>query len=136
MADIHELSRAHDLALSELDRADQARYRAMIDGDLDALDRLLHEGLSYTHSSALQDGKAAYLESLRSGQVRYLDADVQEVVRQLHGDMAVMQGKALLRAIVDGVERTLDNRFLSVWKRDGGGWRMLAWASTPIPQRS
>ena len=123
-------------ALAELELADQARYRAMLDGDLAALDRLLHDGLSYTHSSALQEGKAAYLESIRSGRVRYLDAQVQEVSCQLHGDVALMQGKALLRAIVDGAERMLDNRFLSVWKREDGNWRMLAWASTPIPKRA
>lgn len=127
-------AREGDPALSELARADRERYRAMLDGDLAALDRLLHEGLSYTHSSALQEGKTEYLESLRSGRVRYLDAHVQEAVCQPHGEIALMQGKVQLRAIIDGVERVLDNRFLSVWKHDRSLWRLLAWASTPVPR--
>ncbi|MCY1214020.1 hypothetical protein D9M68_518260 [compost metagenome] len=124
---------SHAQALAALRQADAARYQAMLAGDADALEPLLADALSYTHSSALREDKQAYLASLRSGRVRYLQASVQEVGQEIYDDIAVMQGKALLIAIVDGVERTLDNRFLSVWKRQDGAWQMLAWASTPIP---
>ncbi|CAN7771139.1 nuclear transport factor 2 family protein [Cupriavidus necator] len=122
--------------LAALRQADQARYRAMLSGDLAALDALLADELSYTHSSALRESKAEYLGSIRSGRVRYLHASLAEVGQAVYGDMAVMQGKALLRAVVDGAERTLDNRFLSVWRRHRGAWQMLAWASTPMPAAS
>ncbi|MCY1234018.1 hypothetical protein D9M72_465850 [compost metagenome] len=55
---------------------------------------------------------------------------------QVHGDTAVIEGHVLLHAMVDGTRRRLDNRFLSVWLRDAGHWRMLAWASTPIPLKA
>ncbi|WP_242405249.1 nuclear transport factor 2 family protein [Cupriavidus taiwanensis] len=119
--------------LAALRQADAARYRAMLAGDIAGLEGLLADELSYTHSSALREDKQAYLASLRSGRVRYLQASVREVGQEIYNDIAVMEGKALLVAVVDGVERTLDNRFLSVWKRQEGAWQMLAWASTPIP---
>jgi len=114
-------------------QADDARYRAMLDGDLATLAQLLAPGLSYTHSSAHREDREAYLASLASGRVRYLDALRDEVHVQIHGDTAVIEGHVLLHAMVDGVRRRLDNRFLSVWLREAGQWRLLAWASTPIP---
>ncbi|MGH8786853.1 MAG: nuclear transport factor 2 family protein [Cupriavidus necator] len=122
--------------LTEVHRADDARYRAMLDGDLSALERLLASQLSYSHSSAHRENKREYLASLASGRVRYLDAQRDGVTAQIHGDTAVLEGHVVLQAIVDGESRRLDNRFLSVWLREGGAWQMLAWASTPIPPKN
>lgn len=117
-------------------RADDARYRAMLSGDLVALERLLSAGLSYTHSSALCEDKQQYLASLARGRFKYLQVQRSEAAVQVHGELAVINGKALLHAQVDGQLRVLDNRFLSVWKLGDAGWQMLAWASTPIPARA
>jgi hypothetical protein len=120
--------------LNEVNRADEARYQAMLVNDLPALERLLAPQLSYTHSSAHRENKDEYLASLASGRVRYLDAQRDGVTTQVYGDTAVLEGHVVLQAIVDGMSRRLDNRFLSVWLREGSDWRMLAWASTPIPE--
>lgn len=121
------------MAVVQLKLADEARYRAMLAGDIAALEGLLAEELSYTHSSALREGKQAYLASLANGRVRYLDARLSDVEQTIYDGMAVMHGMVVIEAVVDGVERTLDNRFLSVWKHGVGGWQMIAWASTPVP---
>lgn len=126
----------HTTAVAQLKLADEARYRAMLAGDIAALEGLLAEELSYTHSSALREGKQAYLASLANGRVRYLDARLSDVEQTIYDGMAVMHGMAVIEAVVDGVERTLDNRFLSVWKHGGSGWQMVAWASTPVPARA
>lgn len=117
-------------------QADGRRYRAMLEGDVQALERLLDDDLIYTHSSALREGKHEYLASLSSGRFKYLNVAQQEVRVALHGDLAVMDGKVVLSARVEGAERRLDNRFLSVWRLGTSGWQMLAWASTPIPERA
>jgi ketosteroid isomerase-like protein len=114
-------------------RADDARYRAMIAGDLVALDALLCDELSYTHSSALCEGKREYLASLAGGRFRYRQVVHSERRVRVLGDFALIDGTVRLHADVDGAERVLDNRFLSVWAQSPLGWRMLAWASTPRP---
>lgn len=123
-------------AAQALLQADEARYRAMLAGDLAALQGLLSDGLSYTHSSALCETKQEYLGSLARGRFKYLRAERSEVALDLHGDLALLRGKVLLHALVDGTQRTLDNRFLSVWKLGDAGWQMLAWASTPMPTQA
>ncbi|HMO45171.1 MAG TPA: nuclear transport factor 2 family protein [Rubrivivax sp.] len=113
--------------------ADARRYRAMRDGDLDRLAALLAEDLAYTHSSGVCDDKGQYLASMASGRFRYLQTATEEVEVRIYGAAAVMLGRARFHAIVDGAERRLDNRFLSVWTRAAEGWQMAAWSSSPIP---
>lgn len=129
-------ARATTTAMQAIVRSDDDRYRAMLDGDIAALDRMLSNDLSYTHSSARCESKAEYLDSLKSGRVRYLHAQRDGAQLRVYGDVAVMNGTVLLKAVVDGAARVLDNRFLSVWKREISGWKMVAWASTPIPAKS
>lgn len=60
------MSTGPDPIAREILALEDQRYRAMVDGDLATLERLLADGLVYTHSSSAVDGKASYLESLRS----------------------------------------------------------------------
>jgi hypothetical protein len=127
------VTHAHDRQAieAEVREADRRRYAAMIDNDLDSLDRMLGEHLVYTHSDARSDDKAAYMAGLRAGAVRYLAARPEDVRISIYGDTAVLSGRVTLVTSRAGVERTLDNLFLSVWVKQGSAWRMVAWASTP-----
>ena len=62
----------------EIHELENARYRAMVSNDLTTLEQLLSDDLIYTHSSARLDSKASYLNSLRSGKVRYVSAERQQ----------------------------------------------------------
>jgi ketosteroid isomerase-like protein len=119
---------------AEIQAAEDARYRAMTSGDLAALAALLGDDLLYTHSSAVTDTKASYLESLRTGKVRYLAAKRDGVSIRGYGDTAVVHGHAQIEAEIDGARRSLDNMFVNVWVRRPAGWQMVHWASTAIPK--
>ncbi len=120
-------------AIQEILDADQRRCQALLENDLHALESLLHDELSYTHSSAVTDGKPAFLGNLRSGKVKY-HALVRDRVRvRVFGAAATMNGRVTLEATRDGVRRKHDNLFLSVWVKTRGSWQMAAWASTAIP---
>lgn len=109
------------------------RYKAMIDKDLGALNRLLGDGLIYTHSNASSDTKASYIEGVRSLKFDYRKAERDNVAVQIYGDTAVVTGRARMEAHVAGTARILNNRFLNVWAKGATGWQMVAWQSTPIP---
>jgi len=117
----------------ELLVADDARYAAMIAGDLAALQQMLAEELLYCHSSGQVDTRASYLSTLASGAVKYLEAQrFDEIVHPI-GAVAIMCGMHRLRVLVGGQERVLHNRFTTTWLQREGRWLLLSWASTPVP---
>lgn len=111
---------------------ENARYRAMVSSDITTLDQVLADDLIYTHSSGAVDDKAKYLESIRSGTLRYLSAERQQDSVRVYGDVVIVQGRMKAHIVASGVERQLDNVFTCVWAKKPQGWRMVNWASTPI----
>ena len=118
--------------LDELMIADAARRSAMISADLDALTSLLHDDLVWTHSSGRTDGRSALLESIASGSVAYESLDVSEPRISQQDDIFIYSGIVKGNVQKDGVPKSLENKFLSVWKKSGTDYQMLAWQSTGI----
>jgi hypothetical protein len=119
---------------ADVQSADERRYQAMYAGNLDGLSGMLADGLLYTHSSAITDNKAAYLASLRKGNVVYHSTRRDEVVMHQHDGTVVMAGHIVIDATIDGTRRLLNNRFTTTWVQDAGQWKLLAWASTALPK--
>ena len=86
-------------------RSEQARYAAQMANDFAAMDRLFGDDLVYIHSSTVLDTKTSFIESMRSGIVRYRrgakgsywlakPADtitIADVVRAVEGPIAHVQ---------------------------------------------
>jgi len=110
------------------------RFAAMTGGDWKGLQALVHDQLLYTHSSAVTDDKASWLESMTSGKTRYKSASFSERKVRLLGDAALVTGAAAIEAEINGQPRSLRLKFLNVWTRTPQGWKFVAWQSTPQPQ--
>lgn len=113
--------------------AEDRRYRAMVDGDLDTLGELLADGLCYTHSSGGRDTRDEYLAKLRSRYYVYREAEHPVDRVEVTGDTAIVVGRMTAVVDVAGVPKSLDNLALAVWTRAGGSWRLLAYAPTALP---
>jgi hypothetical protein len=113
--------------------AEDRRYQAMLDTDLDVLDELCADELSYTHSNGVRDTKAEYFAKLREGYYVYhrIDHPVERV--EVAGDAAVVVGRMTADLDSAGVRKTIDCLAVAVWTRSGSGWRLLAYAPTPLP---
>jgi ketosteroid isomerase-like protein len=109
------------------------RIAAMTAQDFGALDALVHEQLLYTHSTGVSDTKATWMESMRSGRVKYKSAACRERKVRVFGDVALINGKADFQAEVSGQPRTLKLVFLNAWTRTPQGWKFVAWQSCPQP---
>ena len=113
--------------------AEDERYDAMVAGDLETLDRLLADEVSYAHSSGVRDTKGQYFAKVRSGYYDYhsIDHPVERV--EVLGDTAIVVGRMTADLTVDGTRKTIDNLALAVWTRTADGWRLLAYAPTRLP---
>ena len=108
------------------------RFSAMIARDFPRLQLLVHDDLMYTHSSGVVDGKASWLDSMKSGRVKYKKANCSERKVRLFGDTALITGRALIDAEIGGQAKTLKLLFLNAWTRTPQGWKFVAWQSTPL----
>ncbi len=114
----------------DLRAADLRRRQAMIDADVDSLAALLADELVWTHSSGTRDDKQRFLEKIAANAADYRSLEVSEDVIVQQGDVLIHHGDLSGRVVVDGREKSLNNRFLAVWKHSGDAFELLAWQST------
>ncbi len=120
--------------LNEVSKLEERRCTAMTASDLTTLESLLADTLTYTHSSAVVDDKTSYVESIRSGRVKYLKVERFDTHSQVYGDAVITTGRARIDVLVSGVERNLNMRYANVWIKTAKGWQFALWQSTPIPK--
>ena len=112
---------------------EQRRWRALVAGDLEELDRLFDDAMVYTHSNGMVDSKQSYLGALRDGVFRYVDIDVQEAVPHEYGGTVVVTGTALATSESAHGRLVSPLRYSGVWAETDGEWRFVAWHSCPVP---
>jgi hypothetical protein len=113
--------------------AEQRRCEAMLANDSDALAALLDPRLHFSHATGAVDGKDALLAKLAAGRIRYVGiAWSEERVTVLAADAAMLTGRMTTDVRVEGMDKRLNNRVITVWSRDGDGWRLVAFQSTPL----
>jgi ketosteroid isomerase-like protein len=120
--------------LKTVSHLEDERCAAMTGNDFAKLQTLLADDLIYTHSSAKVDSKSSYIESMRSGEVKYQQIEREDVVMRMHGTAVVIAGRARIKVQVKGVDRALDLRFSNVWVKRGDVWQFALWHATPIPK--
>lgn len=113
--------------------AQDQRWALTAGGDLDALDAMLTDDMNYTHSSSAVDSKAQFLDSLRSGKVRYISIEPEERTVRVYGGAAVVQGVAHLLVKVPDRDIDVRLRYTEMYVKRDGAWKMALWHSTKVP---
>ena len=114
-------------------QAEDARYEAQIGNDFEMLETLLGKDLVYIHSSTVQDTKASFIESLRSGKVSYRSMERSNTKVRIFGNVAIITGKAVFEVTARGREKTLNLLFHSVWVKRDSALQFVSWQATLLP---
>ncbi len=110
------------------------RFKAMISKDSLKLDRILAGDLLYIHSNGIIDSKETFIKNIMSGQLEYLEIDLQQADIRTHSQTAWIHGAARIKVRMgkDTPVVELVIRYLDVYKKDEGNWKLVAWQSAKI----
>jgi len=124
---------AGTITAEEALKAEEARYAAQMSNDFAALERLIGDELVYVHSSTNIDTKASFIESLRSGAVRYRNMRRGDVKVRCYGCIAIITGQGSFDVTVKGQDLTLNLLFHVVWAKRAAGVQFVSWQATRLP---
>ncbi len=114
--------------------AEDARFRAMVQGDPDGMRRWLADDLVYVHSTGAVEDREQLIASITSGRMRYLAVEpVERRVIHSGSDSATVQGLARLRVMAGSTPLEFQARYLAVYSLDESAWRLHAWQSLRLP---
>lgn len=116
-----------------LKAADDARVAAFTKADRAALQEIFSDDLSYAHSTGVLDSKGAFIDLISSGKTKYLAYEyVDRKFTFPAPGIALMTGKARVKAETATGQMDSTLSFLAVWREEGGKWKFLAWQSARL----
>lgn len=114
--------------------ADEAAVRAahasfvaaVIAGDGAKLEKLLADGVQYSHSSAMVETKAQAIAALVKSKTNF---EVHDQIVHVYGNVATIRAKVTAHNTTGDIPLTI----LQVWKKTGSQWQMVERQTTRIP---
>jgi hypothetical protein len=123
---------AHIMSKERVRELEEQRYGAMLRADLATLDRLLDDGLTYTHSSGAVDTKASYLAGVRDKTWEYKTISRENERVVVRAGCALVFCRLRIELSVRGTPKKVDSNALAVWIQDGQQYRLLAVHSSAV----
>jgi ketosteroid isomerase-like protein len=116
-------------------QAEKDRFAAMQKVDETALNKLLSDDLTYVHTSALLQTKKEFIDSLKSGAIKYVSMTPTEADWKVRiiGNVAIVNGAAAVHVVDHGTDLNFKLRYTTVHTNRSGSWQLLAWEATRFP---
>lgn len=118
--------------IEEIEQLERRRFAAQVDKDYEVLHELFAEDLVYTHANGHRDTKTSYIESIRTGQSRYDQLDIEDLlIRPYNNDQAAVVNGTIrinLGPGADGKPNNVRIKYATVQiKYPGLGWQVVLW---------
>jgi len=107
---------------------------ALTKRDLAALDEIWADGYTFTNGRGEFLTKQDRMENIKSGTTQFDSISREDEEIRIFGDTAVVTGRVVLKVIYSGKESSGPYRFINVWVKTQGRWRLVANQITPIEQ--
>jgi ketosteroid isomerase-like protein len=106
--------------------------QATMKKDRAALEKLLHEDLTYSHSNAHNESKADVIKSVTTGKATVEAIDFSDTTVRVYGNTALVKGKVDIRNNTDGKSTVANLNILHVWLKSSKGWQLVARQATRL----
>lgn len=117
----------------EIIRLEQARCRALVEADIDSLEKLVSDDVVHVHANGKADDRQAYLAMVGS-QIRFLEAGRKELDVRVYGDTAIATGRLDQTIVINESGQRVDMRVMTtqVWVRRGNSWQQASFQATNL----
>jgi ketosteroid isomerase-like protein len=121
---------SHDDAVED---ALDALRKAILTQDKAQLENLSADQLSYGHSTALVQDKAAFIDGVMTRPETIRSIAFTEVKTGFSGDAAIVRHLWHSEVEQDGTPQSIRIGVLTVWQKQGGDWKLLARQAYRLP---
>ena len=126
---------------STLDTGDQVAIREIVDLERQARDASLHRDAAFSQRTLAEDyvaitplgqvtTKQDTISARKSGQLRYDELTVTDMVVRVYGDTAVVTARADVKGHQLGEDFSGPYRYTRVWVRKTGHWLAVSYQAT------
>lgn len=121
----------------EVEKVFEELQRAVLDSDIETLDRIYADDYILTTRKGITNTKAGRLAKLKSGELDYLESQTTDVETRVLGDMAVVTGQTVgkIRLQQGNVVNLPPRRFTCTFAKKDRQWRLLTRHSCEIEQK-
>jgi ketosteroid isomerase-like protein len=112
--------------------AERALQAAMLAGDVEELDRLLHPDLLAVGPDGRVIEKADDLAAHRSGAFKITGLSEEELRMTVLGDLALTFVVLDVRGSIEDADVSGRMRYTRTWTRQGGPWRVIGAHISPV----
>jgi hypothetical protein len=121
-----------EASISTIETMEDRRYAAMLYKDVKMLRSILHDQLTYVHSSGVTDTKASHIAGLETGVWDYRCIRRSKQTIKVQASLALVFNLLSINIAVSDYLVRMENRDLAVWIYEANIWRLIAVQSRAI----
>jgi ketosteroid isomerase-like protein len=112
---------------------DRGFFRALVDGDVQELKRLLDEDFVLIDvMSGSETGKPALLAAIKSSQLKFEAIEALEARPRRYGDTAIITGRTRMKGQFENTRFGAHSRYTHVFFHEQGRWRLVSAQGTQV----
>jgi hypothetical protein len=128
----YKMNRNFYFAALDVINAERKRHLAQIACDIQLMDELMDSELIYIHSNGHVDSKESYIDSMKSGRVKYRSMRFSKETVRIFGFIGILNGVANFDVTVGNVESSVQLAFHSIWNGASGELKFTSWQATHV----
>jgi ketosteroid isomerase-like protein len=121
-------------AIEEIKALEEARNRALLNGDVVALDRMTSDDYTFVTLRGEMRKKAEILKGFASGSFKYESRQIFDLNVRVYGNAAVVTGRSVQKGEENGKDYSGAYWFTRVYVKQKGRWVTVALQTTMIQQ--
>lgn len=121
------IGQENDFTEQQIITQQNTRFKAMIEEDVNKLEALLAEDLTYGHTKGSTETKSGFIETVKSKRIDYLSFIPRDVNVRIYDNTALLTGFIDVNVIYNNENLEFTTRFLEVQRKVGDNWLLAAW---------